>query len=313
MENINAKNIIRALALLLICMFFVPTFLVSCSGQEVTLSAGKIMSGIEVRGEKVLQGHPVMIFYLLLPLSLFIIWCIRSGIQEKVQNIYTIVTSGIDIVIWFILSAKVEEEAEANYCAFDTTGWFWVNILLLILVLAFGVCLCSNTLKADTPLFQPQNKIPNAEIPAGKGMWTCPQCKRENMASEKFCVNCGAKITEETEDGKTIAVNNSSKNEGTIEWTMGIYKGAVIPVSTEEVIIGREENGVNIVIKHQEISRRHCGIRYNPSERNYIVTDYSTNGTFYKNGQKFKSQVPTSCSPGTILVIAQSGNELMLK
>lgn len=320
MENINARNIIRALSLILVCMFFVPTFLVSCSDQEVTLSAGQIMKGIEFQGEKIVQAYPVMIFYLLLPVSLFIIWCIRSGIQEKVQSIYTILASGIDTVIWFVLSARVEEEAKRNYCTFETTGWFWVNIFLLIAVLIFGVCLCSNTLKTDTPLFQAHNQIP-AVPPAGKTTWICPQCRKENMLSEKFCISCGARKAEEAQklsaesedDGKTIAINNGEKNEGAMECSMGTYKGAVIPVGTAEVIIGREENGVNIVIKNREVSRRHCGIRYNPSERNYIVTDYSTNGTFYKNGQKFKSQVPTSCSPGTILVIAQSGDEFILK
>lgn len=315
MENINGKNIIRVLSLILICIFFAPTFLVSCSGQEKTLSTGQIMVGIKFQGETIEQAHPMLIFYLLLPLSLFVIWCLRLGIKEKVRNIYTIVASAIDTVIWFVLSTKVEEEAKRNYCTFDVTGWFWINIVLLMVVLVFGVCLCLNVLKADTPLFQVRNRIPTAAISGGNDIWICPQCKKENMTSERFCVNCGTKKTEEIQedDEKTIAISSNSKNEGIIECSMGIYKGAVIPVGAEEIIIGREESGANIVIKDREVSRHHCGIRYNLLERNYIVTDYSTNGTFYKNGQKFKNQTPTSCTPGTVLVIAQSGNEFILK
>lgn len=119
------------------------------------------------------------------------------------------------------------------------------------------------------------------------------------------------------DDCLTIPMGNwkAGKNpeKGNMECCAGIYEGAVIPVDELELIIGRDESRANIVIKNAKVSRIHCGVRYNPSDGNYIVTDYSTNGTFYKNGEKFQHEIPTSCSPGTILVIAQSGNEFLLK
>lgn len=98
---------------------------------------------------------------------------------------------------------------------------------------------------------------------------------------------------------------------GSIEGRKGMYEGAVIPIEGE-LVIGRDEGSCNLVIKRPEISRKHCGIRYGANGR-YIVTDYSSNGVYYKNGQAFPRNVPVECSPGTIIVIAKSGNEFLLK
>ena len=104
---------------------------------------------------------------------------------------------------------------------------------------------------------------------------------------------------------------DNDTSDGIIEGRKGTYEGAVIPVEGE-LVIGRDEGSCNLVIKRPEISRKHCGIRYAANGR-YIVTDYSSNGVYYKNGQAFPRNVPVECSPGTIIVIAKSGNEFLLK
>ncbi|MCI8491290.1 MAG: FHA domain-containing protein [Lachnospiraceae bacterium] len=98
---------------------------------------------------------------------------------------------------------------------------------------------------------------------------------------------------------------------GMMEGCMGIYQGAQIPIEGE-IMIGRDEMSSNIVIKTPEVSRKHCGIRYNP-DGTYTVTDYSSNGIYYKNGEAFPKHTPVICSAGTIIVIARSGNEFILK
>lgn len=105
----------------------------------------------------------------------------------------------------------------------------------------------------------------------------------------------------------------SEQPGGCIECCRGMYEGAVFPLEGEELVIGRDETCAHIVIKNPEISRKHCGIRYHPNSRGYLVTDYSSNGVYYKNGQAFPKKAAVSCSPGTILVIARSGNEFLLK
>lgn len=101
---------------------------------------------------------------------------------------------------------------------------------------------------------------------------------------------------------------------GCLECCAGLYEGAQVPVEAEgELFIGRDEACCNLVIKNPQISRKHCGIRFNVSDGNYLVTDYSTNGIYYKNGMRFPQREPVLCRPGTVFVIAQSGNEFLLK
>ncbi|TGY97781.1 FHA domain-containing protein [Petralouisia muris] len=91
----------------------------------------------------------------------------------------------------------------------------------------------------------------------------------------------------------------------------GEYQGASIPIEGE-LLIGRDETSCQVVIKRQDISRKHCTIRYN-GEGSYTVTDCSSNGVYDKEGNAFPKNVPVVCGFGTVLVIAKSGNEFLLK
>lgn len=104
---------------------------------------------------------------------------------------------------------------------------------------------------------------------------------------------------------------NASRS-GSVECCKGVYEGTVIPIDGE-IIIGRDETCSHVVIKGPEISRKHCGIAYDKGIGSYIVTDYSSNGVFGKDGQEFPKNVPVACGAGTIIVIAESGNEFLLK
>ena len=99
---------------------------------------------------------------------------------------------------------------------------------------------------------------------------------------------------------------------GSIEGSKGVYEGTMIPVDGE-IIISRDETCAHVVIKGPEISRKHCGIAYDKGTGSYLVTDYSSNGVYDKNGQEFPKGVPVACGVGTIIVIAESGNEFLLK
>ena len=100
--------------------------------------------------------------------------------------------------------------------------------------------------------------------------------------------------------------------KGFMEGYSGTYKGALIPIEGD-VVVGRDETVCNVVIKEPYVSRRHCVIHYNYQNGTYVVTDYSTTGVFYQNGQAFPKNSPVICTPGTMIVIARSGNEFLLK
>lgn len=99
---------------------------------------------------------------------------------------------------------------------------------------------------------------------------------------------------------------------GYLEGRRGEYTGAVIPVEGE-LMVGRDAKGCQVVVKRPDVSRVHCKISYNSGDKVYTVTDCSSNGVFNQDGARFPQNVPVACSPGTVLVIAKSGTEFLLK
>lgn len=102
------------------------------------------------------------------------------------------------------------------------------------------------------------------------------------------------------------------KTGGLLFCCRGAYRGAEFPVEGE-IIIGRDADCSHIVIQSEKVSRKHCGIRYDSANGTYMVTDYSANGLYDKTGRAFPKNVPVACHAGVTLVIAQSGNEFLLK
>lgn len=107
-------------------------------------------------------------------------------------------------------------------------------------------------------------------------------------------------------DGQTMP------QKGFMEGCTGTYKGAVIPIE-KDIVVGRDEKVCNVVIKQPYVGRMHCIIHYNYQNGTYVVTDCSTTGVFYKDGQAFPKNVPVVCTPGTMIVIAGSGDKFLLK
>ncbi len=89
-------------------------------------------------------------------------------------------------------------------------------------------------------------------------------------------------------DIKTSAFENNTPfvegNHGTIIGIKGILQNVSFRIYPgEEVVIGRDSNRCQIIIKDKQISRVHCGLSYDTSEQCYYLIDYSTNGTFVEN------------------------------
>ena len=101
-----------------------------------------------------------------------------------------------------------------------------------------------------------------------------------------------------------------------IEGVAGMYEGTEINIiKGEEIFIGRDSTQANIIINEgaEKISRKHCGILYDESKMCYRVTDYSTNGTFNRNGIRFLANVPVIVPKGTVIVLGNKQNQFRLK
>lgn len=115
--------------------------------------------------------------------------------------------------------------------------------------------------------------------------------------------------SEKVPGGKKVHVG---KNDGKITGLRGAYAGAVIPVGTEQVIIGRDPASSNIVIKSEKASRKHCVVTYNAASKTYSVTDYSVNGTYDGNGNRLSPKSAVLMPAGSQIQIGKDGDIFIL-
>lgn len=68
--------------------------------------------------------------------------------------------------------------------------------------------------------------------------------------------------------------------------TGGTYQGAVIPIPTEGVVIGRDANLANIIISDDSVSKSHVKLSLHPSRFDTVLIQDmgSTHGTFLQDG-----------------------------
>lgn len=215
----------------------------------------------------------------------------------------SIPTLGIYYLYWVYKQGNRLWRADQNYYR---TGSKDKGIIYLLLVLFGGITCGITTCIFAAMLINNINRLWESGQSMGNQNIASPIMQR---AAEKYSVD---------EDALTVPVNDLGQGmnmrKGCLECCAGIYQGALFEIEEgEELMIGRDETTAHIVIKNPKISRKHCGIRFQSIDGTYLVTDYSFNGTFYKNGQRFEANRQTCCQPGTIVVIAQSGNEFLLK
>ena len=107
------------------------------------------------------------------------------------------------------------------------------------------------------------------------------------------------KIKEELEkSGGSISVKQG-KHDGTLTGIRGSYAGAAIPLkSGTAVFIGRDPKSCSIVVKGENVSRKHCSVTYDEKNNSYSVTDYSVNGVYDRRGRKLESGRVTIMAPG---------------
>lgn len=116
------------------------------------------------------------------------------------------------------------------------------------------------------------------------------------------------------------AFNIRKKSGGKEEESVGMVglSGMYINVPfvfkpNETVIIGRDANQCNIIISTggEQVSHKHCSIRFVSTTGEYEVIDYSSNGVL-ANGKKIPAKVPVSLPHGTTISLANNKNSFRL-
>ena len=102
MENnrkivITVKKVLKALSLICFVIVFCPTFLVSCSGQNMNVSVMTAVGGVSISGERVVAPHPIMLLCLIIPMAVFILLSIKKY-TDRMQVVLYCTKQFADIV-----------------------------------------------------------------------------------------------------------------------------------------------------------------------------------------------------------------------
>ena len=217
----TVKNVLRALGVLCIIVVFCPSFLISCSGQEVKMSAMNTVTGIKSHGTSLVNPQPLLLILLILPAVSFAMLIIKS-IEKKKASIIIVACTSVDLLIWLIFRAAVKSSAEENYCGFKTTGWFFLNVISLLLIIVLNILILTKRIDLETDLVAiltkggtrdvlsqmsasvSQMSSAVSQMAGSMGansqkteiIGYCAKCGKGLEYDLKFCTNCGTPVPE---------------------------------------------------------------------------------------------------------------------
>jgi uncharacterized membrane protein YhaH (DUF805 family) len=108
-------------------------------------------------------------------------------------------------------------------------------------------------------------------------------------------------------------VRKKSAN-GYIVGVAGEYSGQNIDIPAgEKIVIGRDAGYSHIVIKNNaaKVSRKHLTVSMGDNG-DYIVVDYSSNGTYKADGTRLAAGVPVRVHAGTVIYLGKENNSFRL-
>ena len=154
------KNVLRLLAICCMIFFFCPAFLVSCSGHSISITASDLAIGRTYYGEQIFEGHPVAFIAILVPIAILVLLFIKKFSEIKNAAIIA-VASAVDMIVWISFRAGIKKASEENYFEFETTGWYILNILVLLLIIGITVLIIRRKIGMNdaTELFNSQGNV----------------------------------------------------------------------------------------------------------------------------------------------------------
>lgn len=100
---------------------------------------------------------------------------------------------------------------------------------------------------------------------------------------------------------------------GAVRILSGQYQDTILKLQPgEKLVVGRDVNTCHLVLEAPWISRYHCTISFDFEKKEYIVVDYSGNGTFIKDGKRLIKEIPQCFESGTVITIGENGIALQL-
>lgn len=192
MENTRKKisiiTVIKVITLLLMVMFFVPLFTVSCNGREYKISAARMASGYSDMISRPIITGPNIICGMLLVIPIFVF--LASIVIRKIRslNLFSIISGLINIIILIVIIVKAQKHTEAGNMELNIGVGFYLSLLLNLILVVISVCVLTG-LAGKIPILK---NIDTSDTL----IRICSQCGHRLRADDIFCSKCGTKYGE---------------------------------------------------------------------------------------------------------------------
>lgn len=111
-----------------------------------------------------------------------------------------------------------------------------------------------------------------------------------------------AAANEKTDCYLTSSLHRNQSETGAVICVDGAYVGAIIRIKPEQRIrIGRDGSVSDLIVNLPLVSRMHCEVIYHAKQREYEITDFSSNGTFINGDKRLVPNETYLLKPGTEL------------
>lgn len=189
MTEKSLKKIVRIITVVLMVCFFIPTSVVSCSGQELNVTAANAMFGYATEYQQVTEPEAILSILLLIPLAVLVLTFIKR-VRKNGLGIITIFAGVIMTVTWTQFKSGVENVASYYMCEVKMTGGYTISVIASVMLALMGiVCLITQTNSLDN-----QRK--------------CSSCGSIVSGKMAFCTKCGTKLEE------TVLQNTNTSEVG---------------------------------------------------------------------------------------------------
>lgn len=149
--KLDVRRILKILSVIVTILFFFPSFVVSCSGQNMEISALTAVKGIEYYGETIVEPKYIILLGLLLPVVSFVSLFMKK-LTGKMAGIVVFGCAAVDLIIWFIFRSNAKKIAEESMCKFKITGWYVVNVIVLLIILILSAMIIMKIIKMETDI-----------------------------------------------------------------------------------------------------------------------------------------------------------------
>lgn len=129
-----------------------------------------------------------------------------------------------------------------------------------------------------------------------------------NRLAEKYEI----KRKNEIKTAKPSQKHSPTAARGALYGLRGTLAGKRIEITSSQPLkLGRSTQQGVITVEGMAVGRVHCTIQYNGERLGYCITDYSLNGVSI-DGKQIPRNVPTYAPAGSVIALADGGNQFRL-